>query len=100
MALRIARGLFRLWLVLSVLWVGAVVAVVWQQEDLFDWVIGRECPIDQNYKVVDESKCITHNVLLEELFVMTRNSAPMALIPPALVLLVGTAFVWAFKGFR
>jgi len=30
MALRVARGLFRLWLVLSVLWIGGVGYVTWQ----------------------------------------------------------------------
>jgi len=30
MALRIARGLFRLWLVLSVLWIGGVAVVTWR----------------------------------------------------------------------
>jgi len=29
MALRVARGLFRLWLVLSVLWIGGVGVVTW-----------------------------------------------------------------------
>ena len=29
MAVRIARGLFRLWIVLSVLWIGGVAAVTW-----------------------------------------------------------------------
>src|SRR5262245_42846044 len=29
MALRVARGLFRLWLVLSVLWIGGVSVVTW-----------------------------------------------------------------------
>ena len=30
MALRVARGLFRLWLVLSVLWIGGVGVVTWR----------------------------------------------------------------------
>jgi hypothetical protein len=30
MALRVARGLFRLWLVLSVLWIGGLGIVTWQ----------------------------------------------------------------------
>jgi hypothetical protein len=30
MALRIARGLFRVWLVLSVLWIGGVGVVTWR----------------------------------------------------------------------
>ncbi len=29
MALRVARGLFRLWLVLSVLWIGGVAVETW-----------------------------------------------------------------------
>jgi hypothetical protein len=56
MALRVARGLFRLWLVLSVLWIGGVVFV-------------------------------RHGILL-------------ALVPPAFVLALGSALVWASKGFR
>ena len=30
MALRVARGLFRLWLVLSVLWIGGVGVATWR----------------------------------------------------------------------
>jgi hypothetical protein len=56
MALRVARGLLRLWLVLSVLWIGGVVFV-------------------------------RHGILL-------------ALVPPAFVLALGSALVWASKGFR
>jgi len=40
MALRVARGLFRLWLVLSVLWIGAVGIVTWQT----DGNIAQVCP--------------------------------------------------------
>jgi hypothetical protein len=102
--LRIGRGLFRLWLVSSVLWVGAVVAVVWQHEYPFDWVVVADCPFDPNPPpkgyVVDESKCITRVVFFEELFVVIRNSAPTALIQPVLVLVIGLALGWAFKGFR
>jgi hypothetical protein len=35
MALRIGRGLFRLWLVLSVLWIGGVAAVTWQRAIIY-----------------------------------------------------------------
>jgi len=31
MALRVARGLFRLWLVLSALWIGGVGVVTWRE---------------------------------------------------------------------
>src|SRR5215471_21423790 len=33
MALRVARGLFRLWLILSALWIGAVGIVVWHEKN-------------------------------------------------------------------
>jgi hypothetical protein len=51
MVLRVARGLFRLWLVLSVLWIGGVGVVTWR-------------------------------------------------VPPAFLLALGSALVWAFRGFR
>jgi hypothetical protein len=56
MALRAVRGLFRLWLVLSVLWIGGMVFV--------------------------------------------RHGIVLALVPPAFVLALGSALVWASKGFR
>src|SRR5215472_18831951 len=36
MAIRIARGLFRLWIVLSVLWIGCVGAITWGQYVSFE----------------------------------------------------------------
>jgi hypothetical protein len=38
MALRVARGLFRLWLVLSVLWIGGVAVETWWTFPVNDWV--------------------------------------------------------------
>ena len=90
-ATRVERGLFRLWLVTAVLWACAAVAMVWQHEQPFDWVAVGECPA---------LNCVTHVVWLEEVSLVARNSAALALIPPALVLVVGAAFVWAFRGFR
>src|SRR5262245_53233575 len=39
MALRVARGLFRLWLILSVLWIGYVGYVTWQTFPVDNWYI-------------------------------------------------------------
>jgi hypothetical protein len=46
MTLRVARGLFRLWLVLSVLWIGGVVIQTWSKPPVydFDWVLPSELP--------------------------------------------------------
>lgn len=112
MALRIARGLFRLWLVLTVLWMGAVGTMAWWHDSPHDWVVVSECPASpEGYVVhdpnpppegyvIDKPRCVTPVSLLSEVFVVNRNSAAMALIPPVFVLTVGAAFVWAFRGFR
>ena len=43
MALRVARGLFRLWLILSVLWIGGVGYVTWQTLPSADsWAVEME----------------------------------------------------------
>ena len=73
MALRVARGLFRLWLVFLVLWIGAVGVVLWWA---WDW--GDEGP---------------------ELDYWLRAGV-LAFAPPVLVLALGSALVWAFRGFR
>ena len=85
MAIRVARGLFRLWLVSSVLWAGVVVTQAW-------WII-RDLP-DAPWLVTPISR------VSGELLHVASESAALALIPPALVLVVGAAFVWAFQGFR
>jgi len=67
MALRVARGLFRLWLVLSVLWIGGVAILAWESFPGIPsiWVISGG-----------------------------------ALVPPAFVLALGSALVWAFRGLK
>jgi len=78
MTRRIARGLFRLWLVASVAWVCAVRAVTW-------WVMP---PADsKGIKVPDRKAAI-------------QTAAEMALIAPALTLVFGAALGWAIRGFR
>jgi hypothetical protein len=80
MALKIARGLFRLWLVLSVLWIGGVATVTWQAfpVDVPEWA-GPAGPVQRE---------------------AIRTGAEMALIPPVLVLALGSSLIWAFRGFQ
>ena len=120
MALRVARGLFRLWLVLSVLWIGAVGIVVWHEKnwmfkpDGLILVPGSTADICSTAK--DEQQCFdllraagkNPYTALDELdrdrseqrrktiqFVST-----VALVPPAFVLALGSALLWAVRGFR
>ena len=70
MALRVPRGLFRLWLVLSVLWIGGVGVVAWME--------GR-----------------SEGLSSEKLAFLVA-----LLVLPAFVLALGSALAWAFRGFR
>lgn len=118
MARQLARGLFRLWLVASIVWVCAVGAVTWST---LPKVLP---PFDQ---LPDQSKLVTDPNLLAQLndpklqapkppfdpskpydVVVTaaeRNAllfraGQIAFIPPVLLLVVGAALGWAVKGFR
>jgi len=71
MALRVARGLFRLWLVLSVLWIGSVPFMPW---------------------LYHTPGAIGENLIL--------GMSITAFFPPLFVLALGSALVWAFRGFR
>jgi hypothetical protein len=88
MALRVARGLFRLWLVLSVLWIIGVAVVTWwtfPSDGSPDWsmILSPETP---PWAVPEREAVLFATVL--------------ALIPPVFVLAVGWALVWAVRGFR
>jgi hypothetical protein len=82
MALRVARGLFRLWLVLSVLWVGVV--TWWTFPSALSMLLDPEVP---PWAVEPARDAVWFATLL-------------ALIPPAFVLALGAALLWAFRGFR
>ena len=91
MAVRIARGLFRLWLVLSVLWIGAVVAVTW---------------FDLTHPNILTDTEVGIPGMFDDLIIEARNikavkfGVGLALAPPVLVLVIGWALSWAFRGFR
>lgn len=133
MALRIARGLFRLWLVLSVLWIAALCTVTWLElapkippKGLSDWEMGirpPECAGKDNsqceqlwvelgrnpFDLFDPPRTglqprggVADLPSVSQLTITTkiRDNALLALLPPVFILMAGTAFVWAFRGFR
>jgi hypothetical protein len=101
MALRVARGLFRLWLVLSVLWIGGVGYVTWQTMPSADgWAVNREVE-----RLDTEMKRQNIEIARWEMYKRAHNSllwhaSVIALAPPAFALALGWALVWALRGFR
>jgi len=74
MALRVARGLFRLWLVLSVLWIGGVGYVTWQTFPEEPW--GLHDPIvEPRSDEFDPDKYLVRNTAL------LRNAAQLFGLP-------------------
>ena len=101
MALRVARGLFRLWLVLSVLWIGGVGVMTWREYP-DDWL--RICaegeppgpgrclpPLPPGYVIASKPFWADPAI---------HRGIVLAVVPPAFVLALGSALIWAFKGFR
>jgi hypothetical protein len=97
---RVTRGLLRLWVVLSVLWIGAVAFVTWQ-----DW---RESHVSWN-AILQFDQTEQHKVSPKfdpaeyEAFKARANierGVEIALIPPIIVLAIGLLFVWVVRGFR
>jgi hypothetical protein len=90
MALRVARGLFRLWLVLSVLWVAAVGATSLMFGEPVSAYVRLESMLDTCINEKKGDGCAE----------WLRRGAPwLALIPPIVVLAIGWALIWAFRGF-
>jgi hypothetical protein len=108
MALRVARGLFRVWLVLSVLWVVGVGVMTWQT---FPPSLGvpRQNPPPPGY-VIDQPRVGLETIddanaaLAIQSRIQQRTAlwfaGLLALLPPVFVLALGSALVWAFRGFR
>src|SRR6266487_1659832 len=114
MALRVARGLFRLWLVLSVLLVGGVGVMSWWTFPVVDWVYPsgerpERNPPPAGY-VIDPPSSPRANEfnpdeylafkVAEERRAAIQFASLLALVPPAFLLAFGSALVWAFRGFR
>jgi hypothetical protein len=135
MALRVARGLFRLWLVLSVLWIGGVGGVTWWTWSLpavpyvngqikisprdgkqyrYDARANKWSPVpepsaDREVAPWDTPPPSAGEFDPDKYWALklaeARRSAIwhanlLAFLPPAFVLALGSALVWAFRGFR
>jgi hypothetical protein len=105
MALRVARGLFRLWLVLSVLWIGGVGVVTWREYP-GDWV--RICAEGERPSIGGCIPPLPPGYTLRDVnFTQPFWEAPaihrgivLAVVPPAFVLALGSALIWTVRGFR
>jgi hypothetical protein len=102
LALRATRGLFRLWLVLSVLWIGGVGYVTWQTVpsasfDNHAAVMRQELPSIEEANRAIEADNRAHKALLYE---HLWHASVFAIAPPLFVLALGSALIWAFRGFR
>jgi hypothetical protein len=103
MALRVVRGLFRLWLVLSVLWIGGVGVVTWRT--LPENELPSMCDLPANERPEDFD-CWLQRVKDEVVFMdkkqraAIQNGILLAFLPLAFVLALGSALAWAFRGFR
>jgi hypothetical protein len=103
-ALRVARGLFRLWLILSVLWIGGVGIHAWRTlapvkvepvAILQAYAIWKNCsgepPRDNELEVAPWVIAQCKEI---------RFASLLAFLPPAFLLALGSALLWALRGFR
>jgi hypothetical protein len=120
--MRIARGLFRLWLVFAALWIAGVAIVTWWTFPVDDWFVpalGKRMS-DKEFKELPDAPWITkesssatttepprfdptkpYQVALDsERRAALQSAALLALVPPVFVLALGAALGWAFEGFR
>ena len=111
MALRIARGLFRLWLVLSLLWIVGVGVVTWGTFPWIpEWAIECERPFDPDTYLPGKPQkegCswlewVKAQPVMEDRDqrAALQSAILLALVPPAFILALGSALVWALRGFR
>jgi len=100
MALRIARGFLRLWLVLSVLWIGAVIAVATLNFPAADpWAKFNPQPsAQQQSDSLPDAPWVIEAAANRQRAIQTATE--IALIPPVLLLMIGSALGWALRGFR
>lgn len=122
---RIARGLFRLWLVLSITWIVGVGGVTWTWKPPFDpskpfeivpsskraefQALGARDPwAEFNPQGSPKAATPTEFDPLEfatfklsaQRWETIQTAAEVALIPPILLLTLGSALGWAIRGFR
>ena len=98
MALRVERGLFRLWLILSVLWIGGVGIAEWRT-----FIYPKIVVCEEVEATAPESWCLPRSLAdpqNKDQLAAFQFALVLALVPPVFVLALGSALVWAFRGFR
>jgi hypothetical protein len=85
--MRFARGFLRLWLVLSVLWIVAIGTVA---------VSSLPPPDPPRGAIISDLQL----ELLGSRKIAIQTAIKIAIIPPVLVLVFGSALGWAIRGFR
>jgi hypothetical protein len=110
MLTRITRGLLRLWLVLSVCWIIGVGVVLWPifppspsswpGTPVFipDYVPGKFNPDEVLARNGDREALA--RVARKQQWKAAELAAALALVPPALVLVLGASLIWVARGFR
>ena len=117
--MRLARGLFRLWLVLSVLWIGGVGVTTWWTLPLdlcatppgglhgcdAKGVIAAGANVDFVEQAANSKSDFNPSKPYRLPFDDLRRrqikfGVAAAVLPPIFVLTVGSTLVWAFRGFR
>jgi hypothetical protein len=99
MALHVARGLFRLWLVLSALWIGGVGFVTWrpareEEISVADWILGygrRAFPAGRLRVARHHSARLLKNLFPTVRYVTPRVAADRPIIPALGATLIGCA---------
>jgi hypothetical protein len=94
MAIQVVRKLFRLWLVLSLVWIGGVAFQTWRDIPRDDWV-----RTDVN-ELSDTEIAVPLGIFHPIARVFIEHGVKLALIPPTIVLASGFVFIWAFRRFR
>src|SRR5262249_20083053 len=90
MALRVARGLFRLWLVLSVLWIGGVGVAKWRTF-VYEY---RDVDVCEEVEAPAPGSCLPRSFALDvnkEGRADFRFALVLALVPPVFVMALGSA---------
>lgn len=78
------RGLLRLWIIFSVVWVSGSLWLIYPQNCFV-----ADGPWN-DYKTVSPKVACNQEI---------KNLGAIAFIPPLGLLIIGTSFVWAFAGF-
>jgi hypothetical protein len=108
-SIRWARGLFRLWIVLAVLWIGAVGFATWQDlnsgRPLTDEEVGilpgtKPRPLTDDELRARPSFDFTKPDSVARPPINYPRMIAISLLPPGFVLLLGCALYWVFSGFR